>query len=490
MAYFFFPDLVAKYDWLLQKLRWSNATSPPGSTTMVRARPCSQHTGVFNSAGRRLPTKHNIYMDDDLLAKVRTYMPQALALGLEGIFTIMGHPCPLLCPLAVALDKLNKLEVSPSQILLGLQVNTQEMTLTISDKFRSKVLALLTTTWHCHRESFMVKELELLVGKLGHIAQAYRPFNFLMSHLYLSLTFALHKNQAFLVHTSKRFHALVKKTKQDKIHRVAADEREINFALSQSAKKMHSCPVKYRIPPSLRAELEYIRRILANTKISHHTPIAAIVPRDYKHTMWADSCKQSGGGWSTDLKFWWWYLEYPAKVVEWATLANNKGGKYISINVLKIVCIIVNYAEVIYACWHDGKNLNHFRCDNTSACSWINTCCKESLIGHALGRFFCGMIMGSALGLDADYILMHANVVPDGILRLKRLSDGEYDHSKLLSDYPLLCSCCTFQPSESLLMMLWDIMLNSASPDPLIIWQLKPETLGSFIFSPTSANMN
>ncbi len=59
-------------------------------------------------------------MDNDLLAKVRTYMPQAVATGFEGIFTIMGHPCPLLRPVAVTLDKLEELEVSPLQILLGL----------------------------------------------------------------------------------------------------------------------------------------------------------------------------------------------------------------------------------------------------------------------------------------------------------------------------------------------------------------------------------
>ncbi len=121
-------------------------------------------------------------------------MPQALALGFEDIFTIMGHPCPLLRPVADALDKLKELKVSPSQILLGLRVNTREMTVTISDEFRSKVLALFTTTWHCRRESFTVKELELLVGKLGRIAQAYCPFYFLMSHLYSSLAFALCKN--------------------------------------------------------------------------------------------------------------------------------------------------------------------------------------------------------------------------------------------------------------------------------------------------------
>jgi hypothetical protein len=195
MAYFFVPNLVAKHDWLLQKVRWSSdATSPPGSMTIVHAQPCSWHTGVFDSASCRLPTKHNIYVDNNLLAKVRAYMPQALALGLEGIFTIMGQPCPLLHPVAVALDKLKELKVSTIQILLGLRVNTQEMTVTISDEFCSEALALITTTWHCHWESFMVKELELLVGKLGRIAQAYRPFYFLMSHLYSSLAFALHEN--------------------------------------------------------------------------------------------------------------------------------------------------------------------------------------------------------------------------------------------------------------------------------------------------------
>jgi len=94
--------------------------------------------------GRRLPTKHNIYVDDNLLAKVRAYMHLALASGFEATFTIMGHPCPSLRPVAVALDKLKELEVSSSQILLGLLINTREMTVTILDEFSSKVLSLLT----------------------------------------------------------------------------------------------------------------------------------------------------------------------------------------------------------------------------------------------------------------------------------------------------------------------------------------------------------
>jgi hypothetical protein len=101
---------------------------------------------VFNSTGRRLPTKHNIYVDNNLLAEVAVYMHRALASGFEATFTIMGHLCPLLCPVAINLDKLKELVVSLLQILLGLLVNTQEMTVSISEDFRREVLALLTST--------------------------------------------------------------------------------------------------------------------------------------------------------------------------------------------------------------------------------------------------------------------------------------------------------------------------------------------------------
>ena len=77
--------------------------------TIVRAQPCNRHKGVFNSAGRRISTKHNIYVDDNLLADVKAHMHQALSSGFEATFTIMGHPCPSLRPVAVNLDKLKSL---------------------------------------------------------------------------------------------------------------------------------------------------------------------------------------------------------------------------------------------------------------------------------------------------------------------------------------------------------------------------------------------
>ena len=152
-----------------------------------------------------------------------------------------------------------------------------------------------------------------------------------------------------------------------------------------------------------------------------------------------------------------------------------------------MLCVLVNYVAALHICWLDGIDLTHAPtirnwCDNTSACSWINTRCKESLIGRALGRFLCGLLMGSNLGLSTTWLSTHDNVVADAISRYKRLSvDDSYDFSALLTNHPSLHSCRRFQPTELLLSMLWEILLNNDSPAVLMLRQLKPENLGSVI---------
>ena len=67
----------------------------------------------------------------------------------------------------------------------------------------------------------------------------------------------------------------------------------------------HSAGVKYRIPETLKKELEIIRAVLSDDAILLETPFAQIVDRDHDLEAGADSCKRVGGGWSTDLTFWW-----------------------------------------------------------------------------------------------------------------------------------------------------------------------------------------
>ena len=60
------------------------------------------------------------------------------------------------------------------------------------------------------------------------------------------------------------------------------------------------------------------------------------------------------------------------------------------------------------------------------------------------------------------------------------------NHSVITSltiPHPSLNKCCQFQPSDTLLGMIWDILQHKDSPDPLIVRELRPLALGSIISS-------
>ena len=113
------------------------------------------------------------------------------------------------------------------------------------------------------------------------------------------------------------------------------------------------------MPTSLKEEIAFLRTILQDNDVRLSTPIGHIVPRDPSWETAADSTKRAGGGWSTDLLFWW-HIVYPAEVLRRAQLKNNKGGIKISINVLEFVCVIVNMAAVIYICDLDQIDLSAY----------------------------------------------------------------------------------------------------------------------------------
>ena len=260
------------------------------------------------------------------------------------------------------------------------------------------------------------------------------------------------------------------------------DQREINYAVQQVAKMKHGAKQKYRMNDTLLAEIAMIRNILRDWSIPLVTPIAHIVPRDPGFRAAADACKRAGGGWSTSLRFWW-HIEWLVEVQRRARLPNNKTKELISINVLEMVCVIINLAAAIHVCWLDGIDLSAFPllandCDNKTACSWVNSHCKTSLIGRELGRLFIGLLMGTKLGIQAEWLSSLENKIADEISRLYT-KEGEYDYSQLLTDYPVLSSCRRFQPSDTLLGMIWDVLLKNASPDPLILARLEPSALGS-----------
>lgn len=368
--------------------------------------------------------------------------------------------------------------------MLGLQFDTRRMTVGITKQYRAEVIDLLTKSWHSGRQAFTVDEMSKLIGKLGRIGQAFRPIYHLMPQLYASLAYAFRLNGFYLTAHSSTYRKMLKALGMRAT--CEEDQREINFAVSTVAKMKHGLKEKYRMPGSLIVEIALLIRILTDWSICLETPIAHIVPRDGTWDGAADSCKVAGGGWSIDLRFWW-HLVYPEEVLRRARLPNNKKGKLISINVLEFACVIINFAAAIHVCWLDGLDLSAFPvflncCDNTAAVAWINKRCKESMIGRELAKIYVGLLMSTKLGIQADWISTTANKIADEISRIHG-GDGEYDYSQLISSYPVLSDCRMFQPSSTLLGMIWDVLLNNVSPDPLTIRNWEPSALGSIISS-------
>ena len=479
-AYFARTDLVQKYWSYLSKLDW--APEPPAGTTYVQATRCSQNRGIRNANGSLRLTPHFCYVDDNMMADTRQRIPFTLAAALEAIFTVMGHPFLALRQSAVAMDKWVKLRVAHSLVLLGLVVDTRQMTVALTTEYRHEVLSLVTD--FRRRETFSVNELEKLTGKLCRVGQAFRPIYHLMPHLYASSAHALGANQAYLTTSSKKFRKLLKdmRTKPGK----EADERVVRHAIKEAARMKHRCNKRFFINATMREELRLIEEMLRDESIALSTPIAHMVPRDYTWSAYADACKTACGGWSTDLKFYWHYA-FLDEVVRRARLPNNQTKELISINALEMAAIIINFAAAIVACDHDGIDLSTFPvlmngCDNTAACAWIMKKCKTSLAGRALGRLFMGLLMSTNISIQTEWLSTDANFIADDISRLKK-EQGFFDYASLLKKYPSLRFCREFKPSSTLLGMISDCLLSNASPDPLTLARSKPNSLGSITSS-------
>jgi hypothetical protein len=131
------------------------------------ARAIPINTGVLDNQGNRVPLPARIYVDNALtLAISKKNMEQVLAALIESIFVVMGIPDTSVCQCSLAMDKWEKLHVTPTQTMLGFPINTNRMMLSIPENYIQGVCLLIKSTWHTHRQQFTVKETQELTGKL------------------------------------------------------------------------------------------------------------------------------------------------------------------------------------------------------------------------------------------------------------------------------------------------------------------------------------
>ena len=239
-------DLVNKHKDLLDELIWSDDLSPRPDLT--KAIPCNINKGVINDKGILLPMTANIYVDDILAAAARrTNLLRLLAAVIEAIFTVCGFPDIAVRQCPLSLKKWHELIIGPRQIVLGLVIDTNTMTVGISEDYINKVRDLLNN-WDPSKRFFKVNDMQKLVGKLARLGEG-APWIFkLMSHLYTSLAFALKSNTELLEKSSSGFRDLVKQiTTKTFSGKISDHQRHINFAMKKAAKMVNKNHATYLV---------------------------------------------------------------------------------------------------------------------------------------------------------------------------------------------------------------------------------------------------
>jgi hypothetical protein len=99
------------------------------------------------------------------------------------------------CPLS--LEKWHELIAGLRQIILGLVMDTNRMTVGITNAYLQQVRKL-HNNWDSKKHVFKVREMHKLIGKLARLGKG-APWIFkLMSHLYTSLAYVLKNNKKLL----------------------------------------------------------------------------------------------------------------------------------------------------------------------------------------------------------------------------------------------------------------------------------------------------
>ena len=490
-------DLVEKHKNLLNRLTWKAESMSP----KTKAFRCPINTGMLNDDGTLKPVKAPIYVDDIILAAARKfYILRLLAAAIEAIFVVCGEPnievrqCPL------SLEKWESLVVGTKQVMLGLEIDTDTMTVKITDEYKKEVLTLLQTSWKPSKGFFKVDEMQKLIGKLARLGEGAPWIYKIMSHLYTSLAAALRKNKALLQESSKGFRDLLHQI--DTKHFSGSQQdiaKQVNFALKRASKMTNRYYQSYLINTTMRDELNFFRQALeSESSINFETPIAFLIPRTPAAELYGDSSLCSCGGYSMKLQYWW-YLSFPKHIQEHTLLfiKDDTDGSLISINCLEYVTIIINYCASV--CAFSNKEMTNdphpvVLCitDNTSALNWTLHTCKKSEIGRALARFFCGLLIDSNVGVNAKWISTTENAVADEISRIKLDSANHahlpsintFDFSTLQQKFQELNHCRFFQPSQELLSTIWEILSTKKCPDLSRVVKLRPQDLGKLYTSP------
>lgn len=470
-------SLRDKHRQYLDKLQWHPSLGK-ANARFVPAKADSTHTGVRSHDGTDDNTRQDTFVDDIVMAEVFDIarVEQAVAASIEAIFIILGEPCLSARQDPISWDKLFDMLINFCNKILGVHINTRAMTVRVPPEYVGSTVSLLSRHWHKARNLFTLSDIEELTGRLGHIASTSPWLKFMMSEVYTSIRACLKLSRDTLVATSSQFRQALKVAKSTE-PRSETDSRRRSFAQSAVATAIHRNRKRFAINKTLRWELQFISAALTADWINMARPIGHMVPgRDPRGKALSDSSLHAAGGYSTDLGFYW-YIAWPEEVqrltLRFVCKHKTENGDIVSINVLEYAAMIITYVAAFHImvqvapCTADPFPMLELWGDNTTAESWILKASKSSLIGRALSRIQCALMINNPVGIWAGYINTHDNVIADRISRILSETHLTAEMSKLFQEFPELRTCRRFHPSSELISLIMQALLTDKFVNPL-----------------------
>jgi hypothetical protein len=153
------------------------------------------------------------------------------------------------------MDEWLELVFKPKQTMLGLNIDTNGLTVAIPTKDLQEVLDLLNSTWHPNQHRLKLSEAQKLTGKLAHLTKGSNWVFHLLSNLYSSIAYALSKNKRLLIESSKEFHNIVLAICTGAfIFPCNYLARHTFFAMKHAAKLTHHASYQYNINKTMHLQ--------------------------------------------------------------------------------------------------------------------------------------------------------------------------------------------------------------------------------------------
>jgi hypothetical protein len=218
------------------------------STKLIPAFYCTINRGMDDS-GYWMDLSARIYVNNTLMLALNIdHMKMVLAATIKAIFVVMGKPDVVARQCPLAMDKWLELVIGSQQTMFRLIINTNRLPVATPAKYLQEVLDLLNSTWHPNRHCFKVSEAQKLTENLAHLAEGANWVFHLLSHLYLSIAYALSKNKRLLTESSAAFLDIVLAIQTNAFLTPCKDlAQHTSFALKCAAKLTHHASYQYNI---------------------------------------------------------------------------------------------------------------------------------------------------------------------------------------------------------------------------------------------------